>query len=820
MAKTWFDEKAWQLRNLEHARRTEAYVLTMRKVLDAFGAEMSNATLLTDFNPDDGKPLSFANYPVTKAALGRAVKDYSASVAMLIQRGTGDEWRRSDELVSQWAEGVIKMYSKSSKNSRGDIETSKYFRDNTAALRTFQSRVEKGMHLSDKVWALAKDTTKELEAAIGTAIERGTSAVTLSKRVSKYLIDFESLKKDYKSKYGTAADIKNCEYRAARLARTEINMAYRQAENERWQQMDFVLGYRVRLSGAHPFVDMCNALQGDYPKTFKFTGWHPNCYCYAIPILESEDSFFSLDAIKKEQPITDLPKGFTDWEKQQEEDGRVGAAAQAGTLPYFLRDNGHVENGRWLNTFPRPKNAVPVPNPKLTEEQHNLASVLMTQGQQLGYDISDLTKLVYGTMDAQSAQAVISKARKEVLAKIAEARHAKRTEAQVKAIKDSWKFERDVMADIKSIEAKSADYPWIDFTEFTKVSKTADYVAIRKSADNIKASMAAVDAKYAELGEIIPDVARWAKQFSEELLKSQYETMENILKGSSSQDVDKLVNMYEKMASLYATVDTADSQLQHSIFLKVAQSLKKGAQSKLFQWLKEPSLYAIQPKSSEVKPILKASSSTNVQKSHPSGKWEDKNSRAKSIKEIATSLGVDLEEAEAMATAANRFSYQWDYEIRCVQTGTDFVSKHGHKFEEVQKTATLLEDFIKLSPQWRGKTTYRGISLSQLEIEDTLARLKDRTFSMQGSASWTTTKEVAMNFSKRHLGSRSGRFGDPKDTMCLFVCDRHQYATSIKHLSSITWEKEVLASKDCRYQLKTYFHDDGGRLVFVVSPVE
>ena len=81
-----------------------------------------------------------------------------------------------------------------------------------------------------------------LESALSTAIEKGMSAVTLSKRVSKYLRDFDSLKKDYKKRFGTATDIHDCEYRSARLARSEINMAYRNAEQLRWQQMDFILG--------------------------------------------------------------------------------------------------------------------------------------------------------------------------------------------------------------------------------------------------------------------------------------------------------------------------------------------------------------------------------------------------------------------------------------------------------------------------------------------------------------------------------------------------------------------------------------------------
>ena len=51
-----------------------------------------------------------------------------------------------------------------------------------------------------------------------------------------------------------------------RVARSETNIAYRRADNERWQQMDFVLGQRIQLSKNHPKKDICDKLAGDYPK--------------------------------------------------------------------------------------------------------------------------------------------------------------------------------------------------------------------------------------------------------------------------------------------------------------------------------------------------------------------------------------------------------------------------------------------------------------------------------------------------------------------------------------------------------------------------
>lgn len=80
---------------------------------------------------------------------------------------------------------------------------------------------------------------------------------------------------------------------ALRLAATEINMAYRYADNVRWQSEPFIRGIRIRLSGNHtlngkPFYDICDELQGDYPKSFMWSGWHPRCYSDDSEVLTTE----------------------------------------------------------------------------------------------------------------------------------------------------------------------------------------------------------------------------------------------------------------------------------------------------------------------------------------------------------------------------------------------------------------------------------------------------------------------------------------------------------------------------------------------------
>ena len=116
-------------------------------------------------------------------------------------------------------------------------------------------------------------------------------------------------------------------------------MAYRKAEQERWKSFDFVVGYEVKITqnGKH-VEDICDCLKGKYRKDFKFMGWHPQCMCYTIPILKTKDEFFAdAEDAKSFNEVEDVPQGFKDWIKDNEE--RIERAEKRGTLPYFIRDN-------------------------------------------------------------------------------------------------------------------------------------------------------------------------------------------------------------------------------------------------------------------------------------------------------------------------------------------------------------------------------------------------------------------------------------------------------------------------------------------------
>lgn len=124
---------------------------------------------------------------------------------------------------------------------------------------------------------------------------------------------------------------------ALRLSTTETNIAYRTADYLRIQQLDFVRGIRVHLSNNHtlngvPFHCICDDFAGDYPKDFKFTGWHPFCRCYTTTILAGDP-----DDPSATPPVTDVPQGMKDWVAANPD--RIDRAFASGKPPYWLRDN-------------------------------------------------------------------------------------------------------------------------------------------------------------------------------------------------------------------------------------------------------------------------------------------------------------------------------------------------------------------------------------------------------------------------------------------------------------------------------------------------
>lgn len=316
-----------------------------RKVLAIYAMLAKEAAkLAVAVGYDGSEEFSFSNYPKTERRVKSLLNYYSSKMQTLVYSGISNEWESSNTLQDLLVRRVIKSYTR----RIGQNCVKAYYEKNNAAKEAFKNRTIRGMSLSQRIWNQREDVKKSLERALSTGIEKGMSAVNLSKRVSKYLNDYPSLAKDYKKKYGKAIDIQSCEYRSVRLARNEINMAYRSAEQERWKSLDFIKGFEIKMSGSHPKEDMCDVLAGIYPSSFRWYGWHVNCMCYAIPIIMSEKEYWSEGP---KELYTEVPNNFNKW--IGDNDDKIKASK---SLPYFLADNANFIDNESVRFVVRRKN--------------------------------------------------------------------------------------------------------------------------------------------------------------------------------------------------------------------------------------------------------------------------------------------------------------------------------------------------------------------------------------------------------------------------------------------------------------------------------
>lgn len=347
-----FSIKGW---DAAHYKTTDQYAKAVERIMVATTNEIASMVSKKDIDTD--KPFAFGDYPGIKKEVDKAVADMARSMTVTIERGSRKEWLSA----SQKNDAFIQSVMNTSKVSKARL--SKMQDKNLDALAAFQSRKVDGMDLSQRVWKYAGQFKDQIEQCIDVGLGEGRSADELSRDVRQNLKDPNRLFRRVRDKRGNLVLSKNARafhpgqgvYRssyknAMRLTRSEINMAYRESDYLRWQQLDFVIGIEIHRSNHDPLCDcdLCARLVGKYPKTFKFKGWHPQCMCYATPVLVSDDEFDAQElsdlksalhgteyrklAVKGE--ITDVPDGFKDWVKEN-----AGAQKRWSSTPYFIKDN-------------------------------------------------------------------------------------------------------------------------------------------------------------------------------------------------------------------------------------------------------------------------------------------------------------------------------------------------------------------------------------------------------------------------------------------------------------------------------------------------
>jgi GNAT superfamily N-acetyltransferase len=342
----------------QHLLNLEKYRKQIEKIYnEAIKKAAAMGVNLPDF--DSNKPFLFSDYPQLNEPVKKLIKSIEYNLQTIIVNGVNSEWtlaNNKNNVLCDWMFGA-------KKNNLTKAQERKYYNNNDKALGAFLNRKTNGLSLSDRVWNYTSQFKNEIEMGLSVGIASGKSAHEIALELYKSLKNPNEIIREYKNKYGQLALIEKLPktsgqgmYRssfknALRLARTETNIAYRTADYERSQQLDFIVGIEINLSNNHtlngkPFTDICDHLQGKYPKDFKFTGWHPQCRCFVTNIMQDADEFLNdLENdthTESKNEVKDVPDNFKEWVKENE--SRIKDAEKRGTLPYFIKDNYNTTN--------------------------------------------------------------------------------------------------------------------------------------------------------------------------------------------------------------------------------------------------------------------------------------------------------------------------------------------------------------------------------------------------------------------------------------------------------------------------------------------
>lgn len=336
--------------------RTEQYADKVRRHYASAVDELLKISANAKISPEE--TFSFADNKKMSGKANEILRGLYSAVYNEIKNGVAAEWEYANISCDALIESIF------GKGLEEDDHFARWFSRNQEAMDAFFTRKSAygGMNLSQKVWKYTGELKTEMELALSLSLGEGNSASKVSKEVRKYLQEPERLFR--RIKIGTDADgnpryklskaakayhpgrgVYRSSYKnAMRLTRTETNMAYKTAEQDRWQRMDFVVGYEIKTSNNHPEHDICDELKGKYPKDFVFKGWHPQCRCYVVPILAEQDEFVNMqkkildgeDITNNHYlgEITEVPEKFNKWI-----DNNRKRIEKAGSLPYFIKDN-------------------------------------------------------------------------------------------------------------------------------------------------------------------------------------------------------------------------------------------------------------------------------------------------------------------------------------------------------------------------------------------------------------------------------------------------------------------------------------------------
>lgn len=261
---------------------------------------------------------NFDNFPLLKARLEEIFNDYFQNSMLCYKSGMTSgvslAYAHDNDAIGQFSVLTDKA-----------LETARKTAAATFIANRLNSKI--GLNLAQSVWNYCQQTKAEFEMAMSNVIAdglgKGESAEEVGRRIRQYMNNPDMMYRRYHTvkvlKNGQKKDIvtwrrkriidgrvrfveeplehvglgvyRSARKNALRVARTEINAAYHTARNERWANEPSVIGQHIHVSPQHDpeeDADICDELEGYYPKGFVWNGWHPQCYAEGTQVLTTK----------------------------------------------------------------------------------------------------------------------------------------------------------------------------------------------------------------------------------------------------------------------------------------------------------------------------------------------------------------------------------------------------------------------------------------------------------------------------------------------------------------------------------------------------
>lgn len=536
---------------------------------------------------EDDALFNFDNFPQLKARLNDIFNDYYQNSLLCYKSGITD----GVALAYNHDEMVIGGYS---------VLTDKAIRvaRDTAAVTYISNRLKtkNGLNLAQTVWNYCQQTKSEFEMAmsntIADGIKKGSSAEEIGKSIRKYLNDPDMMYRRYHTikvqKNGKKKDVvtwrrrriidgkvrfieeplekvgmgvyRSARKNALRVARTEINSAYHKARNERWQNEPFVIGQYIHVSPQHNIDDICNDLEGRYPKDYVWISWHPQCICTSDPITiqgEEKKEFYKRlmageDMSNYVSPfaVLTMPEKYNQYIKDNSE--AIVKAGMRGKLAWHLQDNTKYW-AHLLSPSDRKKLGLKAVSSRelilaKAKERHALRTKEQLDKIQSRWDKHRrdyYNGLVHNLLGSKSVTDIKSQDLFERYYAIRYAIKDKKSASEIASLLDRFKrgyqtklawTDRKVAMNVMKV---AANYGETDVSSVLSALKSANYTLARKEAKTLANAISAIKKDELSLSALIPDVNKWHKQFTSHELHGVYDAVESKLAQWQSLTLEK-----------------------------------------------------------------------------------------------------------------------------------------------------------------------------------------------------------------------------------------------------------------------------------------